>query len=160
MTTVICFHKPAEEYGFLSNWYPAKFRLSGITFSSVEQYMMYIKAQTFSDEVMMGRILAEKNPSKIKAYGRNVQNYDDTIWSKKRRQAIFYANLEKFAQNPDLRDKLLATKDAILAECAVYDKLWGIGLSREHPDCQHPEKWPGKNLLGEVLMEVRENLII
>ena len=35
----------------------------------------------------------------------------------------------KFSQNEELKEKLLGTKDAILAECAVRDRIWGIGLS-------------------------------
>ena len=41
MQTVIGFHNPTEEYGFLSNWYLSDFCLDGIRFSSMEQWMMY-----------------------------------------------------------------------------------------------------------------------
>ena len=41
MSKVVCFHKPSEENGYLSNWYLSRFSLNGITFSSMEQYMMY-----------------------------------------------------------------------------------------------------------------------
>lgn len=47
--TVICFHNNNEENGYLSNWYPSTFTHNGITFSSMEQYMMYRKALSFGD---------------------------------------------------------------------------------------------------------------
>ena len=41
MTDIICFHNPDEENGYMSNWYISSFTVNGITFSSMEQYMMY-----------------------------------------------------------------------------------------------------------------------
>lgn len=38
---IVCFHNPNEENGYLSNWYPSKFVVDGVSFSSMEQYMMY-----------------------------------------------------------------------------------------------------------------------
>ena len=32
----------------------------------------------------------------------------------------------KFSQNAELKEKLVDTGDAILAECAVRDQIWGI----------------------------------
>lgn len=120
--------------------------------------MMYQKARLFQDFDRMNGILKETGPLKIKKLGRLVRNYDDEIWKRKRRQVVYYANLEKFSQNPELKERLLATKDATLAECAVGDKIWGTGLSQRNPNCIYPEKWTGKNLLGEILMEVRTDL--
>jgi ribA/ribD-fused uncharacterized protein len=54
--------------------------------------------------------------------------------------------------------QLLSTGDSILAECAVKDRIWGIGLSMTDPDRYNQEKWNGKNLLGYSLMLVREKL--
>lgn len=106
----------------------------------------------------MNDILKETSPSKIKKLGRLVRNYNDEIWERKRRQVVYYANLEKFSQNPELKRKLLAAKGAILAECAVGDKVWGTGLSQRNPNCIFPGKWTGKNLLGEMPMEIRADL--
>ena len=44
MTDIICFHNPDEENGYLSNWYPSRFVVDDVEFSSMEQYMMYRKA--------------------------------------------------------------------------------------------------------------------
>ena len=66
--------------------------------------------------------------------------------------------MAKFSQNADLKQLLLNTGDAILAECAVKDLIWGIGLSMKDPNRFDMNKWRGENLLGKVLMKVREIL--
>ena len=53
MQKIICFHNPEEENGWLSNWYLSRFTVDGITFSSMEQYMMYMKAEVFGDGIKM-----------------------------------------------------------------------------------------------------------
>ena len=45
-----------------------------------------------------------------------------------------------------------------MAECAVRDTIWGIGLSMKNPDRLDIGKWKGQNLLGYALMMVRERL--
>lgn len=52
---IVCFHNPDEENGVFSNWYPSIFTLDGLSFSSVEQYMMYSKAVLFGDRKRSGR---------------------------------------------------------------------------------------------------------
>jgi len=64
----------------------------------------------------------------------------------------------KFQQNPELMEKLLATGNMVLAECAPRDKIWGIGLAEDDARIQDPQQWKGQNLLGTVLMEVRSDL--
>ena len=46
---IICFHNPDEENGYLSNWYRSEFTVDGVSFSSMEQFMMYRKAMCFGD---------------------------------------------------------------------------------------------------------------
>ena len=51
------------------------------------------------------------------------------------RQIIVYEGLlAKFSQNPLLKDRLILTGNNILAECAVRDCIWGIGLSMERAE--------------------------
>lgn len=155
---VICFHNPNEENGYLSNWYPSVFALDGVTFSSMEQYMMYRKAVCFGDEKVAAKILATEDVAEIKAFGRLVSGYDESLWNGVRQIVVYEGLLEKFLQNPDLMEQLKYTGSAVLAECAVKDRIWGIGLSMHDPDRLERAKWQGQNLLGYALMMVREKL--
>ena len=159
MDKIICFHLIDEPNGYLSNWYPAPFTLDGLHFTSVEQYMMYRKATTFGDTETAQAILSTDNVGKIKALGRSVRGYSDTVWNGVRQIVVYRALLEKFRQNPDLKDQLLATHPHILAECALQDKIWGIGMTVHDEYRFEPDLWPGQNLLGFTLMTVREELI-
>ena len=131
---VICFHNSNEENGYLSNWYHSDFMVDGMKFSSMEQFMMYRKAVCFHDNLIAKQILETEDVAAIKALGREVSNYDD------------------------LKQKLKSTGTAILAECAVRDRIWGIGLSMHDPRRMNPKQWNGKNLLGYTLMMVRDKV--
>ncbi len=155
---IICFHNPDEDNGFLSNWYLSDFSADGIAFSSMEQYMMYKKAVCFGDHEIAARILETQDVSEIKSLGRLVAGYNDNIWGGIRQVVVYEGLLEKFRQNDELKDRLLKTGNSVLAECAVKDTIWGIGLSMKNPDRLEMTKWKGKNLLGYTLMMVRERL--
>ena len=155
---IICFHNPDEENGYLSNWYLSQFSINGIQFSSMEQYMMYKKAVCFGDKDMANKILATDDVAEIKAFGRLVANYNESYWNGVRQIVVFEGLTAKFSQNEDLKAKLKATDNSILAECAVKDRIWGIGLSMNNPDRLQIDKWKGQNLLGYALMMVRERL--
>ena len=156
--SVIGFHNPDEPYGFLSNWYLSEFTLDGITFSSMEQYMMYQKAILFEDTDIAAQILATDNVVIIKELGRKVTGYIDSVWDGMRQVIVYKGLLEKFKQNEELGKALLDTGSNILAECAVKDRIWGIGLSMTDERRNDFNDWNGKNLLGYSLMLVRDEL--
>lgn len=158
MSRVVCFHNPDEVNGYLSNWYLSDFEVDGIKYTSMEQYMMYQKAILFNDSEIAQQILGTSDVGKIKALGRSVKNYDDIMWNGLRQIIVYKGLLEKFSQNDDLRKRLLNTKQNILAECAVQDKIWGIGLSMKDDNRFDLSKWQGENLLGFSLMIVRTEL--
>ena len=66
---IICFHNPDEENGYLSNWALSEFTVNGITFSSMEQYMMYQKACCFNDVESANEILNTNDVAEIKQLG-------------------------------------------------------------------------------------------
>ena len=155
---VICFHNPDEENGYLSNWYYSDFSIDDVEYTSMEQYMMYQKAIHFQDISIAEDILATQDVAQIKKLGRRVSGYNDNIWSGIRQIVVYEGLKAKFAQNDNLRRQLVETQDAILAECAVKDCVWGIGLSMHDPNRLNLEQWRGKNLLGYTLMMVRDGL--
>ena len=128
----------------------------GIEFSSMEQYMMHRKAVCFADSDTAERILESDDVAEIKQLGRLVANYDEHVWSGIRQIVVYEGLLAKFSQNPKLAEQLDSTGNALLAECAAKDRIWGIGLSMHNPARFNPKTWQGKNLLGYALMLVRE----
>ncbi len=155
---VICFHNPDEENGCLSNWYLSDFTVDGMKFSSMEQYMMYKKAITFNDTAIAKQILDTDNVSVIKNLGRQVSNYNNTVWNGIRQIVVYEGLLAKYTQNEELKSFLKSTGDTMLAECAVNDRIWAIGLLMTDPNRFDMSKWQGQNLLGFATMLVRNKL--
>ena len=135
-----------------------KFTVNGIHYNSAEQFMMAEKARIMEDEETRKKILASTDPKEIKALGREVRNFDESIWQNYRMEIVIAGNLHKFMDNEDLRIFLLGTGDKILVEASPYDTVWGIGMKEDDPDCRNPRLWKGENLLGFALMDVREKL--
>ncbi|MCM1508969.1 MAG: NADAR family protein [Ruminococcus flavefaciens] len=155
---IICFHNPDEENGYLSNWYLSDFIVNGVKFTSMEQYMMYQKAVCFHDGEIASQILDTNDVAQIKALGRLVAGYNEHHWNGVRQIIVYNGLIAKFSQNQDLKAMLIDTGDALLAECAVKDRIWGIGLSMKDPDRLDQSKWNGQNLLGYGLVLAREHL--
>ena len=143
----------------MSNWALSEFTVNGIIFSSMEQYMMYQKAVCFKDEEIAEKILATTDVAVIKALGRQVKGYNDGYWNGVRQLLVYEGLKEKFTQNENLKKLLLDTEDSILAEGAVNDRIWGIGLSMKDSNRLESEKWRGQNLLGYAMMMVRNWII-
>ena len=155
---IICFHNPDEENGYLSNWYAAGFTYKEVYFTSMEQYMMYRKAVCFGDDKVAAQILVTEDVAEIKTLGRLVSGYDESLWNGVRQIVVYEGLLAKFSQNSELGGQLKKTGNTVLAECAVKDRIWGIGLSMHDSDRLDRAKWQGQNLLGYALMMVREKL--
>ena len=141
-----------------SQFYPCEFKVKGQQYTCAEQYFMYQKAVLFQDVCTARKILSERHPCKIKHLGRSVKNFDDNVWDTNKRQIAEEGNYAKFKQNKTLRKILLDTENKLLAEASMYDKIWGIGFSMNHPYARRPDKWSGENLLGECLFKVRKRL--
>ena len=142
----------------LSQWAVAPFRDGDILFHSAEQAMMYGKAVLFGDLETAAKILACRTPYQAKNLGRQVAGFSESVWEKHRREVVVAANLPKFAGIPSLREFLLSTGDAVLVEASSTDLVWGNGLDEFDRDARHPSRWPGLDLLGFALMEVRRIL--
>ena len=148
----------AVDASCLSQWFPCSFEIEGITYSTAEHWMMACKARLFEDNEMLEQILDAPDPKAAKALGRKVRNFDGETWGQNNVRFVTEGNLAKFHQNPDLNSFLQSTGETIIVEAAGRDVIWGIGLGASNPKAQDPRTWRGRNLLGFVLTDVREQL--
>jgi ribA/ribD-fused uncharacterized protein len=142
----------------LSQWYPASFSLDGQSYATTEHWMMAEKARLFDDHEARERILAAATPAEAKDLGRAVRGFENEAWTGARHEVVLQGNLAKFGQNPELGRFLRDTGAQVLVEASPVDRIWGIGLAQDDPRTADPTRWRGLNLLGFVLMEVRDAL--
>lgn len=119
--------------------------------------MMYHKALLFNDSDIATQILAATTPIEVKALGRQVKDFDEEIWKENRYRIVKEANILKFTQHSDLKEKLLATKGKMLVEASPRDRIWGIRYGAKNA-LANKESW-GLNLLGLVLVEIRDEML-
>jgi len=136
-----------------SNFHPIIFIHHNNKFHNSEQAFMFRKAIYFDDLEIASKILKETNPQKAKSLGRKIKNYTDD-WDNVREYIMYEVNLAKY-QDKELQKILLSTYPLTIVEASPVDKIWGVGLSKEDPLILNESNWQGENLLGKVLMKVR-----
>ena len=141
-----------------SQWFPSTFYYKNIKYVCCEQFMMYQKAILFRDKKSARDILKTKNPRYMKIIGRNIKGFTESKWEQKKRKIVFLGNYLKFSQNHALKLKLLSTKEKTLVEASPWDLVWGIGRNIHDPNISNSSYWRGKNLLGYILVDVRNKL--
>ena len=130
-----------NEYYFLSNFYEIPVIYKGITYQNTEAAFQAQKCKTDKEKEEFSNL----NASESKKLGRRISLRPD--WEQIKVQEMKNIVLAKFEQNSDLREKLLATGHTYLEEGNTWgDKIWGTVNGN------------GRNLLGQILMEVREEL--
>ena len=144
--------------GPFSQWFACEFSLDGHDYKTAEQAMMHGKALLFGDDDTAQKIMSASDPGKQKALGREVRGFDQDRWDREKADLVTRINLAKFDQNKGLRRKLFQTGKLPLVEASLLDLIWGIGLDAEAASQTSPDAWPGQNLLGRILTEVRETL--
>jgi len=158
-SSMIGFFHENEEYGCFSNWYPAEFDYAGMHFANSEQFMMYHKVLMFHKYELAEQIMGTGDPAKCKKIaGQKFSEFDPELWEKTCVAIVKRGVKAKFTQNEDILKILLSTGNSLLAECSPFDKKWGIGIDINDPDRFVIARWKGKNLLGRILMTVREEL--
>ena len=141
----------------LSNFHESPFTAGGRKFSSMEQYLCFKKADLFNDRDISERIMRESDPGKIKQLGKQVKHFDAKVWHNAKSDIGEEGLKCKFDQNPGMKEFLLQQKGKYIGEM-TKDKQWGAGIGLHHHNAMDHNKWPGENLLGKLLMKVRDNI--
>ena len=142
---------------FLSNFHYSPFEDNGHSFSTVEHYYQYRKALYFKDETTASTILHSHSPAQAKALSYQIQDYDEELWRSVAEQTMYNACSKKFQQNITLRTKLKGTR-GLLVEANPKDNFFSCGLSIDDPNLDETLKWKGQNILGNILIKIRDSL--
>ena len=153
---VYFWSKQDPKYACFSQWYQTEFEEDNVIFNCSEQYMMAKKALLFKDTSIYNKIMNTDSPPQMKRLGRKVKNFDHKIWEKERYSIVYCGNMLKFGSNIDILSILQNTGNDIIAEASPYDKIWGIGVKKSKSLTS--KDWKGLNLLGQILMEVRNDI--
>lgn len=142
-----------DEFNFMSNFtacavtLPAEPGLPAMEFDSTEKAYMAWKTTDLATRVK----IQQMTPGEAKKFTHQSGFPQRADYTDEGRVAIMLElNRQKYSErNPELRQKLLATDDAVLIE----GNIWGdtfFGFS--YPD------GTGKNHLGQILMKVRREI--
>lgn len=127
----------------LSNLFPsAPIIVNNIIYRSAEHYY---QSQKFTDQTIQSRVMNAPTPNMAAQIAINynflsIPNFD-------KRKAMLSSLRAKFSQISYLGDILLDTKDRPLILHSMYDNYWADGGDGS-----------GKNIFGELLMQVRTEL--
>lgn len=145
----IRFYRASEKpYGAFSNLYRRSIKFEGETFATSEHAYQAGKAR--KPEVR-DWVLSAPSPALVAMAAHGLYYWDIAPgWSRTKFDRMRGVLRAKFTQHDDLRVLLLATGDARLVESATVDnevnRLWG------------EVNGEGRNMLGQLLMELRSKL--
>ena len=132
-----------DEYRWLSNFWPSKVTLDGVTYPSVEN--AYQAAKTvIKDE---RKFFVNCTSGQAKRRGKEITQRED--WPFIKIAVMRDLLIQKF-RDPILKQKLIDTGDQRIREGNNWnDKFWGVCL----------KTGVGNNHLGNLITEIRESLV-
>ena len=140
----IKFYKPSDPYGEFSNFSLHSIYLDGKNWPTVEHYF---QAQKFLNTPHEEAIRHLKKPMDARIHGQDRNKPLREDWEKVKNDVMEKAVFAKFSQHEALKKILLSTENSFLIEHTKNDSYWGDGKSGK-----------GRNMLGHILMKVREQL--
>ena len=131
-----------DEFAFLSNFYESPMVIDRTFYKTVEHYFQSKKALKAKERI---EIASARTPGEAKRLGKKCLMRSD--WIEVKDDVMKKGLREKFDQNLKLLKMLIGTGEAVLEEGNSWgDKYWGKDIFTGE----------GKNMLGKLLMEVRE----
>jgi ribA/ribD-fused uncharacterized protein len=141
---LINFYRVQDAYGEFSNFAPFPIDVGGKVWPTSEHYF---QAQKFSGTEFEEKIRTTASPMIVARMGRDRSKPLRPDWEAVKDEIMLTAVRAKFGQHPKLASLLLATGDARLVEHTTNDRYWADGGDGT-----------GLNRLGEILMQVREEI--
>ena len=125
---------------------------------TVEQCLQHQKAMFFNDCSSAKKIMNESDPLKCRYIGKNIINFDGEKWKPRCNKLMSELLFAKFSGDSNLQSGLLKTGEKTICQASINDLFWGAGVALRDTNVTDSSKWSGKNMLGKLLMEVRDQI--
>ena len=153
----ICFKGPLC---CMSNMYPCKLIYQDLTFTSTEQAYQWQRAMDIERFEVARKILEAVDGFEAKRLSNELDKSRVVEWKEKNCIRVMTELIEaKFEQVERFRQVCIESRDAYLME-ATFDTFWGVGLLEEAASNCKLEYLPGKNVLGWIIMQVRNKHVV
>ena len=148
----VFFHKKTDDHWILSNMAAAPLVVNGIRFKNNEHLFQVMK---FATEESVSAVYHSNSPKMTAKHyetvGMRRENWPSTIVD-----AMKYCLVKKYEWCPEFREALERTKGLYIVEDQTTfprktADSWGVKLSADGT------QYVGPNLLGRLLMELRDN---
>ena len=140
----IYFYSTRGELGGFSNFSRHGIELDGKWWPTTEHYF---QAQKFAGTPHEDEVRQAATPKRAAEMGRDRKRPLRSEWESVIDKVMHRAVLQKFQTHVALREILLATGHETIVENAPHDFYWGCGKDGS-----------GQNKLGQILMQVRDQL--
>jgi len=140
----IRFYSKTTAYHELSNFAPYGIEMDQKWYPTIEHHFQAMK---FADPSHTEKIRKAHTPASAKTLRRSRKLPIREDWDSARVDIMREAIRQKFKTHDSIRHLLLETGDEELIEAAPRDYFWGCGSTGT-----------GKNMLGQILMDVRQEL--
>ena len=137
----------------LSNFYPVEMVIDSVPYNCVEQFYQAQRALFAHPQEIAAKILLAKDLVIMKQLGDQLKTINKDWYETEAIKVMQKGLAAKFSM-ANLREYLRQTKGRRIIEANIYDTFWSSGISTKYPEIQDIKSWPGKNILGELLMEL------
>ena len=145
-----------SHHAFLSNMYPCPIKDDNNTYKSAEHFYSCDLAKYHHRNDLIQPILDAQDGYTAKRIVRSIKVVDE--WQDEKIKAMKKIITMKFDQNDNLRDMLINTKGC-LYEATKSDMDFACGYTLSQAKEINKESIKGKNLLGKILCEYRDNIV-
>jgi N-glycosidase YbiA len=138
------FYSPRKDYGFFSNFSKHPIFLKGRVWATTEHYF---QAQKYVGTLHYLKIAKADTPRQAATLGRDRSLPLREDWEEVKDSIMKECVFAKVLIYPGIKQALMNTGDEDIIEDSPIDYYWGCGKDGS-----------GKNMLGKIFMEIREEL--
>ena len=145
----IAIRKVKDPWGIFGNFFPIPIIINNVSFKTSEQLFQLMK---FKDEEHVKAVYNANNPKMTTKHWEKTHRRED--WGKMIIDAMKFCLTQKYEQSEEFRQELERSKGKYIVEDQTsFPKktpdTWGVK--------QQGDDFVGPNLLGRLLMELRDN---